>query len=134
MAHYAYGERLGRTAQLKLGCAAMIPNDTGKHMVLTRRTENSPWCVPGGAMDPGETLEECCRGEVWEETGLFVRVVRLIGISSTPHRVTSYADGHRWQTVSVTFLTAIMGGARWSSATKRLQSAFSPWRRERSWT
>jgi ADP-ribose pyrophosphatase YjhB (NUDIX family) len=61
-------------------------------------------------MDPGESLEECCRREVWEETGLIVRVVRLIGISSTPHRVTSYADGHRWQTVSVSFLTTITGG------------------------
>ena len=61
-------------------------------------------------MDPGESLEECCRREVWEETGLIVRVVRLIGISSTPHCVTYDADGHRWQTVSATFLTAMTGG------------------------
>ena len=47
---------------------------------------------------------------MWEETGLIVRVVRLIGIYSTPHRVTYYADGNRWQTVSVTFLTAKTGG------------------------
>ena len=110
VAHYAYGERIGRTAQLKLGCAAIIPDDTGKKMVLTRRTDNGRWCLPGGAMDPVESLEECCRREVWEETGLIVRVVRLIGIYSTPHRVTYYADGHRWQTVSVSFLTAITGG------------------------
>lgn len=110
MAHYAYGERIGRTAQLKLGCAALIPDDTGRNIVLTRRTDNGRWCLPGGAMDPGESLEECCRREVWEETGLIVRVVRLIGIYSTPHRVTYYADGHRWQTVSVTFLTAMTGG------------------------
>jgi ADP-ribose pyrophosphatase YjhB (NUDIX family) len=110
VARYAYGERIGRTAQLKLGCAAIIPDDTGKHMVLTRRTDNGRWCVPGGAMDPGESLEECCRREVWEETGLIVRVVRLIGISSTPHCVTYDADGHRWQTVSVPLLTARTGG------------------------
>ena len=61
-------------------------------------------------MDPGESLEECCRREMWEETGLIVRVVRLIGIYATPHRVTYYADGHRRQTVSVTFLTAMTGG------------------------
>ena len=110
MAQYAYGERIGRTAQLKLGCAAIIPDDTGKHIVLTRRTDNGRWCLPGGAMDPGESLEECCRREVWEETGLIVHVARPIGISSTPHRVTYDADGHRWQTVSATFLTAMTGG------------------------
>src|SRR5262245_10478532 len=110
VAQYAYGERIGRTAQLKLGCAAIIPDDTGKHIVLTRRTDNGRWCLPGGAMDPGESSEECCIREVWEETGLIVRVVRLIGIYSTPHRVTYYADGHRWQTVSVSFLTTITGG------------------------
>ena len=44
MAQYAYGERIGRTAQLKLGCAAIIPDDTGKHIVLTRRTDNGRWC------------------------------------------------------------------------------------------
>jgi 8-oxo-dGTP pyrophosphatase MutT (NUDIX family) len=93
VAQYAYGERIGRTAQLKLGCAAIIPDDTGRNIVLTRRTDNGRWCLPGGAMDPGESLEECCRREVWEETGLIVRVVRLIGIYSTPHRVTYYADG-----------------------------------------
>ena len=110
MAQYAYGERIGRTAQLKLGCAAIIPDDTGKKIVLTRRTDNGRWCLPGGVMEPGESLEECCIREVWEETGLIVRVVRLIGIYSTPHRVTYYADGHRWQTVSVSFLTTMTGG------------------------
>jgi ADP-ribose pyrophosphatase YjhB (NUDIX family) len=60
-------------------------------------------------MDPGESLEECCRRAVWKETGLIVRVVLLIGIYSTPHRVTYDADGHRWQTVSATFLTAKTG-------------------------
>ena len=44
VAHYAYGERIGRTAQLKLSCAAIIPDDTGKKMVLTRRTANGRWC------------------------------------------------------------------------------------------
>lgn len=79
-------------------------------LLLTRRTDNGRWCLPGGAMDPGESLEECCVREVWEETGLRVRVVRLIGIYSTPHRITYYADGNRWQTVSANFLAEITGG------------------------
>jgi hypothetical protein len=44
MVHYAYGERIGRTAQLKLGCATIIPDDTGQNIVLTRRTDNGRWC------------------------------------------------------------------------------------------
>ncbi|MGE3537726.1 MAG: NUDIX domain-containing protein [Candidatus Tectimicrobiota bacterium] len=110
MAQYAYGERIGRTAQLKLGCAAIILDETGQKILLTRRTDNGRWCLPGGAMDPGESLEECCVREVWEETGLQVRIVRLIGIYSTPHRITYYADGNRWQTVSVTFVAEVTGG------------------------
>ena len=110
MAQYAYGDRIGRTAQIKLGCAAIILDDTHRKILLTRRTDNGRWCLPGGAMDPGESLEECCIREVWEETGLVVRVVRLIGIYSTPHRVTSYADGNRWHTVSVNFLAERTGG------------------------
>jgi ADP-ribose pyrophosphatase YjhB (NUDIX family) len=110
VAQYAYGDRIGRTAQIKLGCAAIILDDTKSKILLTRRTDNGRWCLPGGAMDPGESLEECCVREVWEETGLIVRVVRLIGVYSTPHRITYYADGNRWQTVSVSFLVEITGG------------------------
>jgi 8-oxo-dGTP pyrophosphatase MutT (NUDIX family) len=110
MAQYAYGERIGRTAHLKLGTSAIILDESGDNILLTRRTDNGRWCLPGGAMDPGESLEECCVREVWEETGLEVRVVRLIGIYSTPHRVTYYADGQRWQSVTAHFLAAVTGG------------------------
>ena len=59
MAQYAYGERIGRTAQLKLGTSAIILDEAGDNILLTRRTDNGRWCLPGGAMDPGESLEEC---------------------------------------------------------------------------
>jgi 8-oxo-dGTP pyrophosphatase MutT (NUDIX family) len=110
MAQYAYGDRIGRTALLKLGASALILNDTGDHILLTRRIDNGRWCLPGGAMDPGESIEECCIREVWEETGLVVRVVRLLGIYSTPHRVTYYKDGQHWQVVAANFLAEITGG------------------------
>jgi ADP-ribose pyrophosphatase YjhB (NUDIX family) len=110
MAQYAYGERIGRTAQLRLGTSAVIPDETGANILLTRRTDNGRWCLPGGAMEPGESVEECCLREVWEETGLVVRVVRLLGLYSTPHRVTYYEDGQHWHIVAANFLVAITGG------------------------
>jgi 8-oxo-dGTP pyrophosphatase MutT (NUDIX family) len=110
MAQYAYGDRIGHTARLKIGSSAIILDETRSKILLTRRTDNGRWCLPGGAMDAGESLEECCVREVWEETGLTVRVVRLLGVYSTPHRITYYADGNRWQMVTANFLAEIISG------------------------
>lgn len=126
MAQYQYGERIGRTAQLRLGCSAIILDATGEKILLTRRTDNDRWCLPGGGMDPGESLEECCVREVWEETGLHVQIVRLLGIYSTPHRVTYYADGQRWQIVSANFLATIVSGTPGLSDETTAVDFFSP--------
>ncbi|MCU0587220.1 MAG: NUDIX hydrolase [Syntrophobacteraceae bacterium] len=36
------------------------------------------WSIPGGLVELGETLEEAVIREVWEETGLHVRVADLV--------------------------------------------------------
>jgi ADP-ribose pyrophosphatase YjhB (NUDIX family) len=62
-------------------------------------------------MDPGESVTECCEREVWEETGLRVRVTRLIGVYTNPHVLLAYPDGNRWQIVALFFAAAPVGGA-----------------------
>jgi ADP-ribose pyrophosphatase YjhB (NUDIX family) len=110
MTHYAYGERIGATAALRVGCSALIWDDTREKILLTRRTDNGRWCLPGGGMDAGERLEETCIREVWEETGLNVRVGKLLGVYSTPHRILVYPDGNRVQIVSMSFEAHVIGG------------------------
>ncbi|NWJ48375.1 MAG: NUDIX domain-containing protein [Chloroflexi bacterium] len=107
--YYEYGDRIGRTARIRTGSAAVIYDSDGK-ILLTRRSDNGRWCLPSGAMDPGENLEETCIREVWEETGLHVKIKRLVGIYSTPHRVTVYAEDNRWQLVGLCFVAEIVGG------------------------
>jgi ADP-ribose pyrophosphatase YjhB (NUDIX family) len=126
MAKYEYGERIGRTAQMKIGSSAIILDETRSKILLTRRTDNGRWCLPGGAMEAGESLDECCVREVWEETGLEVRVVRLLGIYSTPHRVVYYEDGNRWQMVSANFLAEITSGTPGVSDETTAVGFFSP--------
>ena len=105
-----YGDRVGKLGRLVPACDAVIFDATGEKVLLTRRTDNGRWCLPGGAMDPGESAAECCAREVLEETGLVVRVGRLIGVYSTPHRITEYADGNRKQAFDLTFEAAPISG------------------------
>ena len=37
------------------------------------------WGLPGGHMEPCETPEECCKREVFEETSVIIKNLRLIG-------------------------------------------------------
>lgn len=110
MAQLLYGERIGKTAQLTPGCSAIIFDKTREKILLTRRTDNGRWCLPGGAMEAGESAAETCAREVYEETGLQVEVERLIGVYTTPHRVTEYADGNRRQLVAFSFEARVIGG------------------------
>jgi ADP-ribose pyrophosphatase YjhB (NUDIX family) len=110
MAKLIYGERIGATARLRVGCSATIFDGTHERILLTRRTDNSRWCLPGGAVEAGESVEETCIREVREETGLEVRVIRLIGVYSSPHRIVEYADGNRWQFISLSFEAEVIGG------------------------
>ena len=61
-------------------------------------------------MDPGESAAECCAREVLEETGLIIRVGKLIGVYSTPHRIIEYADGNRRQGLTLCFGAEVVGG------------------------
>jgi ADP-ribose pyrophosphatase YjhB (NUDIX family) len=110
MARYFEGERIGRNGRLLLGCSATLFDDRRFKILLTRRADNQRWCLPGGAVEPGETVSEACTREMWEETGLRVRVVRLLGVYSTPHRLLEYADGNRYQLVSLNFEVAWLEG------------------------
>ena len=44
------------------------------------------WALPGGFCDVGETTEECGAREVEEETGVKVRIGKLLGVYSDPKR------------------------------------------------
>jgi ADP-ribose pyrophosphatase YjhB (NUDIX family) len=104
------GERVGRLGRLGVGCSATVFDPDHQRVLLLRRADNGRWAVPGGYMEPGESLTEACAREVWEETGLRVRVVRLIGVYTNPHKLLEYEDGNRWQLVVLHFEAEPIGG------------------------
>lgn len=110
MAKLVYGERIGREGKLMVGCSAVLFDESREKILLTRRSDNGRWCLPGGQMERGESLSETAIREVEEETGLQVQIKRLIGVYSTPHRLLEYADGNRYQLVSCSFEVGLLGG------------------------
>ncbi|RME90325.1 MAG: NUDIX domain-containing protein [Anaerolineae bacterium] len=110
MTRILYGDRIGQHGELRIGCSAIIFDETRRRVLLTRRADNGEWCLPGGAMEAGESVTEACEREVLEETGLRVRVTRLIGIYSNRDALVEYPDGNRAQIVVLSFEARVLGG------------------------
>jgi ADP-ribose pyrophosphatase YjhB (NUDIX family) len=67
---------------IDLGVAvAILENNT---VLLVRREDADVWCLPGGAVDEGESVSEAAIREVREETGLQVELTSLVGVYSRP--------------------------------------------------
>jgi 8-oxo-dGTP pyrophosphatase MutT (NUDIX family) len=109
MTQVLYGPRLGKEGKIRLGCSAAIFDGQGR-VLLTRRADNGRWCLPGGRMEPGESVAEACEREVFEETGLNVRVKRLVGVYSYPDQLVVYLDGNKSHIVALHFEVEILGG------------------------
>ena len=110
MTKLIYGERVGKTGTLAPGASAIIFDEAREKVLLTRRTDNGRWCLPGGGMEPGESAEETSARETLEETGLEVRVTRLVGIYTSPNMIIEYPDGNRKQSVAFSFEAEVTGG------------------------
>ena len=109
MTQVFFGPRLGREGKIRLGCSAAI-FDAQDRILLTKRADNGQWCLPGGALEPGESVAEACEREVFEETGLSVRVKRLVGVYSHPDMLVVYPDGKKIQVIALHFEVEVLSG------------------------
>ena len=89
--------------------SAIVLNVVGE-ILLQQRRDNDLWALPGGTMEPGESVAQCVVREVKEETGLDVRPEYLVGIYSNPAHVVSYSDGEVRQQFSLCFFCSLIGG------------------------
>lgn len=72
--------------RIVLAAAAVVVREDGRLLLVRRGKEpqRGRWTVPGGSVEPGETVEQAAVREVLEETGARVRVERELGVVRVP--------------------------------------------------
>ena len=72
---------------IMLTAATCIIYDKEKGILFEKRSDNGMWCVPGGGLELGESLEEALRREVKEETSLDISNPKLFDVRANVHMV-----------------------------------------------
>ena len=66
-----FGENREPTVKKRIeGCRGILIH--GGMILLSYEKNNDQWMIPGGGLEAGESLEECCKRELAEETGVNV--------------------------------------------------------------
>jgi 8-oxo-dGTP pyrophosphatase MutT (NUDIX family) len=99
--------KVGNDLLLLPGLAAVVV-DTDGRILLNRRSDTGNWSIISGIMEPGEQPETALEREVFEETGMTVRAVRLVDASTTP--VVTYPNGDQSQYLTVAYRCDVVSG------------------------
>ena len=110
MSHIEELRRLVGHRPLLMVGATVFALDESDRLLLLLRTDNACWGVPGGAVEPGEVVEEAARRETREETGLQVGEMSLFGVFSGPDMFYVYPNGDQVHNISVVYLTRDLRG------------------------
>ena len=95
-----------------IGVFAIICNKK-QQILLSHRNDMDVWNLPGGGMEDKETPQKALKREVFEETGLKIRIKRLVSLNMKPQKnelvmtfecvtktdeavTTDEADKHEW--------------------------------------
>ena len=116
-------KHVGHDLVMTVGCGVLIENEKGE-VLLQRRSDTGEWCVPGGALEPGETYIEAATRELSEEVGIKVSGLKLFGLYSGADREIHYPNGDVVYSLSVIFITRSFTGEISDSDSEVLEHRF----------
>lgn len=110
---------------IRLTVAVVVRNDEGG-VLLEKRRDCGLWGMPGGRLEPGESVSAAAIREIFEETGYAIRVRRLLGVYSEPaDRIISFPD-NVVQSVDVLVEAEIVSGTLTLSDESEAMTFFRP--------
>ena len=126
---------------LSVAASAIVRDRAGRVLLIHRgggaglsSSHSEGWSLPGGSMEPGESIAGRVVREAFEETGLHVEPVRLAGVySDRAFRCVTHPNGDQVHCVSFSFECRVVGGQarpmgmnRWRWSTSPPTSCQSP--------
>ena len=85
--------------------SGLLVLDEQNHLLLMRRFDNKSWGFPGGAVEPGEFVENAARRETFEETNLEVGEISFFGVFSGPELFYKYPNGDEVYNILIIYLS-----------------------------
>ena len=95
---------IGHDTIMTVGCGVLVENEKNQ-VLLQKRSDNGQWCVPGGALELGETYKEAAARELREEVGIEVKELQLFGLYSGDDRMITYPNQDVVYSLAVIFKT-----------------------------
>ncbi len=109
MEYYKYlRQYVGHKPIILPGSVVIILNEQNEVLLQKRRTGG--WGLPGGLMDLGESFEEVAKREVFEETGLIVKNLKLLNVFSGAEHYLKVQNGDELYSVTAVYYTSDVDG------------------------
>lgn len=69
--------------EIRIRVAVVIPRENEILLVRHVKQGRQYWLIPGGGLNFGETIEECARREIKEETNMEIKLLKLLFVSES---------------------------------------------------
>jgi 8-oxo-dGTP pyrophosphatase MutT (NUDIX family) len=98
----AIRQKIGHALLVVPSVTVICRNSDGR-VLLVKDAETGVWLAPGGSVEPDESPADAAVREMWEETGLTVAPIRILGVYGGPEFVVAYPNGDRTAYVMTVF-------------------------------
>ncbi len=96
-------QHVGHSPLLIVGASVFVLDENNR-LLLLLRVDNRCWGPPGGAVEPGEVVENAAARETLEESGLAVHGLDLFGVFSGEEQFYRYPNGDEVHFVNIAYL------------------------------
>src|SRR5688572_23465766 len=91
---------------LQIPSVTIVLRDGAGRVLLARHADRDQWLLIGGTIEPGETPADAAIREMWEETGVVVRLTKLVGVFGGVDYIVRYRNGDITSYVTTVFEAA----------------------------